>query len=173
MTRNKHMMKIHDPGLRAQAIVEFAIVLPILLVILVGILEVGRYIFIYSSVTNASRNASRYASAVGVTDDGLTKFNYCEGIKNVALQSSYLIPDSSLAVQITYDDGEGNPLADSECNVWNAAQVDTGVAVTTGDRVTVTVTADYVPIVNLIPIEGRTITASSSRTILGIVDIDD
>ena len=37
-------------GYRAQAIVEFAIALPILLVLLVGILEVGRMLFIYSSV---------------------------------------------------------------------------------------------------------------------------
>ena len=35
-------------GYRAQAIVEFAIALPILMALLVGILEVGRMLFIYS-----------------------------------------------------------------------------------------------------------------------------
>ena len=49
-------------GKRAQAIVEFAIVLPILLMLLVGIFEVGRLIFMYAAVTNASREAARYGS---------------------------------------------------------------------------------------------------------------
>src|SRR4030095_776329 len=44
---------------RAQAIVEFAIALPILMALLVGILEVGRMVFIYSAVNNASREAAR------------------------------------------------------------------------------------------------------------------
>jgi len=60
-------------GYHGQAIVEFAIALPILLALLVGILEVGRMLFIYAAVTNASREAVRYASAVGLDDSGSYK----------------------------------------------------------------------------------------------------
>lgn len=158
--------------MQAQAIVEFAIALPVLLILLVGIMEVGRLIFMYAMVTNASRDAVRYASAVGRADNGLTKFNYCEGIKDVALQSAFLVPESDLTIEIDYDHGS-TPSKFDDCNVWNSSQVDTGVTVESGDRVTVTVTADYEPVLALIPIPGRTITSISSRTILGILDLDN
>ena len=118
MAEKKYDMRQRKIGDQAQAIVEFAIVLPILLLIVVGIFEVGRYLFIYSAVTNASRNAVRYASAVGLNDDGYTKYNYCEGIKKTAQDAAFLI--SLTDVDIFYDDGSGNPLADNECDVWNA-----------------------------------------------------
>ena len=70
MIKQKGLMRTKSYARRAQAIVEFAIVLPILLVVLIGIFEVARYVFIYSAVTNASRNASRYASAVGYEETG-------------------------------------------------------------------------------------------------------
>jgi len=158
-------------GFRAQAIVEFAIALPIMLAIIIGIFEVGRLMFIYAAVTNASRNASRFASAVGYSDGGYTKYNYCWGIRDVAERSTYLVPIT--AIEIYYDDGLGNPLSDPECNVWNVSQVDTGVKVSSGDRVTVIVTAQYRPMLNLIPISQRTITSQNSRTILGVINLDN
>ena len=50
---------------RAQAMVEFAIALPILLMLLYGILEAGRLMFLYSTVVTASRQAVRFGSATG------------------------------------------------------------------------------------------------------------
>ena len=61
-------MKINKivPGkTRAQAMVEFAIALPVLLLLLFGILETGRFLFIYSSIVTASRQAARYGAATG------------------------------------------------------------------------------------------------------------
>ena len=74
-------------GTRAQAMVEFALVLMILMVVLVGILEVGRLLFIYAAVNNASREATRYASAIGLDDSGNAKYQYCDGIRNMAQRS--------------------------------------------------------------------------------------
>lgn len=172
MFEKKHPKGKRNPASKGQAIVEFAIVLPLLLIVLIGLLEVGRYIFIYSAATNASRNAVRYASAVGRDDDhGLTKYNYCEGIKKIALDSAYLVPDNSINVSIDYLDGTGAKIDD--CNVWNEYQVDTGYKYTNGDRVKVTVTIPYKPMVNLIPLEYRNIVSASTRTILGIIDLDN
>ena len=158
---------------KAQAIVEFAIVLPILLVVIIGMLEVGRYILIYSAATNASRNASRYASAVGAADGtaGLTKYNYCYGIKKTALDSAYMVPDSSISVSIDYINGADTKI--SECNLWNVGQVDPDYKYKTGDRVKVTVTIPYSPMVRFVRFDTRPIISSSSRTILGIIKIDD
>lgn len=159
---------------RAQAIIEFAIVLPILLLVLVGIFEVGRYLFIYSAVTNASRNAVRYASAVGLDNSGYHKYMYCDGIKDIATKSAYLVPASNLAVSITYDEGPGtSALVANGCDATGGDDLDVyNSDISTGDRVTVTVTAQYQPMLKLVPISGRTITSKSSRTILGIVDLE-
>ena len=50
---------------KAQALVEFAIVLPLLMLLLYGLLEAGRLLFLYSNVVTASRQAARYGSATG------------------------------------------------------------------------------------------------------------
>lgn len=174
MFEKKHPKEKNNSVLKGQAIVEFAIVLPILLMVLVGVLEVGRYLFIVSAATNASRNAVRYASAVGRDDAyGLTKFNYCFGIRKVARDSAYLVPTSDIAVSISYDDGAGNSIG--TCSNFTEGAVDTSLsnAIETGDRVTVTVNVQYRPMVNLVPIKPQLIKSETSRTILGVLDIKD
>jgi len=47
---------------KAQSMVEFALVLPILLLLLFGILEYGRLFFAWISIENAARIGARYAS---------------------------------------------------------------------------------------------------------------
>jgi hypothetical protein len=46
---------------RGQALVEFALILPILLILLLGILDFGRAVAAYNSVSNAARSAVRVA----------------------------------------------------------------------------------------------------------------
>jgi Flp pilus assembly protein TadG len=158
------------PRLRAepaQAIVEFAIVLPILMMLLVGIFEVARMIYTYAAVNNASREAARYGSAIGFDDTGTyLKYRYCDGIKNAATRSAYFTP---LTISITYDHGPGFPF--DTCDGSN----DTSVNVNTGtvpDRVQVSVTAHYKPLIKLIPLPERDITSISARTILGYLDVN-
>ncbi|HKY55926.1 MAG TPA: TadE family protein [Anaerolineales bacterium] len=151
-------------GYRAQAIVEFAIVLPILMALLVGILEVGRMVFIYAAVTNASREASRYGSAVGKEDVyGYEKYRYCEGIQNAAERSAFLI--SLSRIDIKYDTGSAVLICDA------ATGEDADISVDSGDRVIVTVEADYEPMVTLLPFPSRKFTSTSARTILGFFEL--
>src|SRR5215211_6172297 len=162
--------KVH--GARAQAMVEFALVLMVLLVVMVGILEVGRLMFIYASVNNASREAARYGSAIGLDtnpDTGVTaeKYKFCEMITNMAKRSAFFTP---LTVTIKYDTGPNTPSFHT-CNPASNG-VDTGVDVNYGtDRVYVEVIADYHPMLNLLPISDHTFTSHSARTILGYVDL--
>jgi len=46
---------------RGQALTEFALLLPFLLVFLFGIVDVGRMVYAYNSVSNAAREAGRTA----------------------------------------------------------------------------------------------------------------
>jgi len=161
-------------GLKAQAMVEFALVLPILLLVLYGVFEVGRLIFIYSAVTNASRNASRYASAYGFEDTGTYhKFAYCDGIENIATQSAYGVNPADLTITISYDSGPGTTsLGNCDFSGGDDPDIVAAQKDTDGMRVTVTVLADFQAVVSIVPIEDQTINSSSSRTILGIVDLD-
>lgn len=49
----------------AQALVEFALVAPIFLLLLFGIIEAGRFIFHYEMLSNATRDGARYAIVHG------------------------------------------------------------------------------------------------------------
>lgn len=46
---------------RAQALVEFALVLPLLLLLVFGIVDAGRLIYAYNTVANSARNSARVA----------------------------------------------------------------------------------------------------------------
>ena len=53
-----------------QTLVEFTLLLPIFLLLIIGFLDVGRAVFYYSSLSNATREGARYAIVTqGVTDD--------------------------------------------------------------------------------------------------------
>lgn len=45
-----------------QSLVELAIILPVLMVILLGIIDFGRVFYAYVTITNASREGARYGS---------------------------------------------------------------------------------------------------------------
>jgi Flp pilus assembly protein TadG len=46
---------------RGQALVEFALAIPIVLLLMLGILDLGRAVFAYNSVSNAARTGARVA----------------------------------------------------------------------------------------------------------------
>ena len=65
----KTSAKTRHKNFRAQAMVEFMLALPLLLVLIYGTIEVARLVFIFSSVANASRQAARYGSGAGEIND--------------------------------------------------------------------------------------------------------
>ncbi len=163
------------PGSQAQAMVEFAIVAPILFLMLLGIIEVGRMIFLYTAVTNASREAVRYGSAVGYGDGpggtrGEIKYKDCAAIREVARRASYFTNLQDSDIEIGYVKA---PNADSTNPVPYAFCTGTEFPgyIPNGDRVMVKVTAEYKPYTRLIPWGTRLIEATSYRTILGFIAI--
>lgn len=157
----------------AQAMVEFAIVLPILLLLLYGVLEVGRLLFMYSTIVTASRQASRYGATTGAGTGGAPRYQDCAGIREAANRVDYLSAFDHLGadVDIVYDSGDPDTSDDfDECDVMPSDNgVNPGSANTT--RIIVTVRGQFTPLVPLIPLPARTITAESARTILTSVTI--
>jgi len=67
---------------RGQALLEFALVLPIFAVALLGMIDIGRGIWANNAVANAAREAARYAAVHGgscedTTSPGCSSANYC------------------------------------------------------------------------------------------------
>lgn len=75
--RNKHTSQ------KGASLVEFALVLPLLLVILFGIIEFGAVLYNQAVITNASRDASRYAATFYTNPANATSTRpQCSDIKN-------------------------------------------------------------------------------------------
>ena len=55
-------------GERGQSLVEFALILPLFVVVLLGIFDVGRAIYAYNTINNAARQAARLAIVDQTTD---------------------------------------------------------------------------------------------------------
>jgi Flp pilus assembly protein TadG len=54
---------------RGQALVEFALVIPIFLLLVFGLLDVGRLVFINNAISQGAREGARYGSVQGRSAD--------------------------------------------------------------------------------------------------------
>ena len=59
---------------RGQALVEFALILPVLLLLIFGVVDAGRLIFTYNTVSNAARDGAR----VAIVNQSTTGTNTCD-----------------------------------------------------------------------------------------------
>lgn len=55
------MRKRHDSERRGQALVEFALILPIFILVVMGIFDLGRAVYGFNTVNNAAREGARLA----------------------------------------------------------------------------------------------------------------
>ncbi len=157
--------------------VEFALVFPVLLLVVVGLIEVGRLVFIYASVVTSSREAARYGSAAGLISSDTAYFRYqdCEGIIEKAENVTFLTDRSDLTVTIEYDSGPGTTVYDT-CVDVDGDGIDAAVDVAPGTdgipkRIVVTVSMPYEPLVPVVPqLTTFTIQTTSARTFLGVVE---
>lgn len=158
---------------RAQAMVEFMLVIPVLIALLYGIIEVSRLIFIFASVANASRSAARYGAGTGEFD-GMTYYQDCEGIRATANRSAILTEFDD--INITYDrgvtpDGEQIPVLDIDPSPdADTCPIDDNI-IRNGDRIIVQVSASYEPILPIINIEPVEVVSANARTFLVSVPI--
>jgi Flp pilus assembly protein TadG len=117
---------------KGSALVETALVLPILLLFLLGIMEYGRYFFVLQLATNAAREGCRYAvtHTNPVTLGGTTTGNATSDVTNTV--SNFLAGQqlSSQSVQVYQSDSQGNNIG-----AWTGA--------TPGEFVCVQITGNF------------------------------
>lgn len=151
---------VGQPKARAQGMLEFALVLPILMLLVLGIIEFGRMLFVYASVTSASREGARYGSAVGEVG-GTSRYADCAGIRDAARRVGFFAGLQDSDIQIAYDDGTN--LVSANCPP--------AVAIDLADRISVTVSITYTTMVPLLPIPDFPIVSTTGRTIIKDVGI--
>ena len=158
---------IIPPQSKGQSLVEFALVLPILLLLLLGIIEAGRLFFIYNAVTTASREAARYGSTVGETIPGVPNYVHCDGIRNTAVRAGNIAGLDPTNVLIEYDGGFDdagfNPSAPTSTPYGNCPVAEQNVQL--GDRIVVEVSANYQPLIPLINWPGFPVRSITARSI--------
>jgi Flp pilus assembly protein TadG len=145
-----------------QAFVEFALTLTLFLLLVLGILEVGRLLFYYSAITTAAREGARYGSAAGGLGGSQNYYEDCAGIIGAATRVGQFAGVRAWDVQIQYDDGNNN--LKGTCGAPSSDIV-------LGDRIIVTVNGDYEPFAGLVPIPPFTISSVERRTIVKDVEV--
>ena len=62
LSRTMPTLTLRRDRSRGQSLVEFALVIPIFLLLMVSLFDLGRAVFAYNSVTNAAREGARFAA---------------------------------------------------------------------------------------------------------------
>jgi Flp pilus assembly protein TadG len=151
---------------KGQGLVEFAIVLPIFLILMLGIIEFGYFFFIYSTANQAAREAARYGAGAGeVGTTGYLYYQDCAGMREVATRIGRYAAITDDDVEIWYDTGP-DTAETGRCD--GTTYSDT---VSLGERVVVKVTVNYHSIISLLNIPNVEIRATSARTIVSRVQI--
>ncbi len=163
----RHTRYRRGPSLSGQGLVEFALILPLLLLMMVGVIEFGRMLAIYNGVSNSAREAARWGSVVGVAPSGKHYYEDCAGMAAAANRTATLINLDS--VEITYEKPAPNPDLNSPQFTSIGACIN-NVATTTepmqnGYRVSITTKASFAPILPFVPIAARTFTFVAARTV--------
>ncbi len=154
--------------------VEFALALPIFLLIVYGLLETGRLIFMYATVATASRDAVRYASAGGwnnVTSQ-IPHYEDCAGIRAAARNVGFLLNLQDDQIRIYFDRPSATPVVPMT-EYCQPGYTTSTLTLNTGDRVFVEVSTQYALAVPLVPFTARTISSGpTARTYMGIIDLN-
>jgi Flp pilus assembly protein TadG len=144
---------------RGATAVEAAMVLPIFLIFLFGIMEYGRYVMMRQVLTNAAREGARYTQihTQPVTVAGVTAGNATSDVTNVVNRALAGQSLSGQSVQIYASDAQGNNLG-----TWTNAQA--------GQSVCVQITGNYRAILpqllfmpTNIPVTARAVMRSESN----------
>lgn len=140
--------------------VEFALLIPVLLALIMGTIEFSRLFAIQTLVDAASREAARYGAGGGDKGFGTqNQYQDCTGIEAAAKRVAGALIELS-SVTISYDNGPGT----SQISPPGCPPPSDQIGLAT--RVVVGVTANYEPVVPLVPLPSRTIISETARSLL-------
>lgn len=130
---------------RGQSLIEFALLLPLLMMIMAAAIDLARVFDTYVSITNASREGARYGASFPDDADGIR-----DQVRRELTDSGIPEPDNITPTCSAYADGSS-----MSCS-----------SVSSGDRITVTVSTSFRFITGLILGLGSvTLTAATTMAV--------
>lgn len=152
-----------------QAMAEFALTIPVFLLLIFGVIELSRFFLTYSSVFTASREATRFGSSVG----DINNQNYldCGAIAERAVFSGSFGGVQLNDITIAYESTPGTIVA--TCPDVNFGSTPIKVGCTSGDceyepelghRILVDIVTDFDSLLGIVP--DLPIKATNGRTIM-------
>ncbi|MEN4043140.1 MAG: pilus assembly protein [Anaerolineaceae bacterium] len=158
---------------RAQGMVEFALALPVILLVIFGIIEFSRLFLTFSAVYTASREAVRYAVATGLNTN-LTPprphYQDCNGIRAAGLNLGRFGGVGPADFDIRYDRGL-KEIPEEFTSLQQCSGAVSNVNLVLGDRVLVKVETYFQPIVPFANVPRIPISSTTARTILSGVNV--
>lgn len=136
-------------------LVEFAIIAPLLLILVFGVIETGRAIFAYTTVWSAARDGARAATTS-------ESFASCDNIEAAALVRVFTVQLESADITIEYTDPDGTLLADCQGGTPPSPAV-----IPSGSLVSVNVEGTFDSVVPILSnfLDGLTLDSSQQRVI--------
>ncbi len=129
-----------------QGLIEFALVLPVLLLLILGIIDFGRIIAIYNESSNATREALRYAMVnPPVGDSAAAVEQRCNNIVDAAKRSLLLTNPNDVAVTVSIDNG-ADPSQPGGQIMGTCPTIAPGLEIMPGWRVRVALSTDVTPL---------------------------
>jgi len=116
--------------LKAQSLVEFALILPIALFLLFGFFDIGRAVLNFASLTTAVREATRYAIVHKEAINAAALAAGYPALKQKVYDYAFSIPPSDIAVTVSFT---------KQLDQW-------GNETETRDKITITATYPFVPV---------------------------
>jgi hypothetical protein len=160
MTRRHWRTHRHPVG---QAMVEFALVAPLFFLLLFGIIEAGRFIFYYETLSHATREGARYAIVNGANTLGCPSgppapsSSGCDttgtNVVTRVRQSAFGVPSTGITVDRCW--------WYVACDFGSHGDGDNA----RGASVTVSASYTYSTLIPLVPLPPITVTAESSLVI--------
>jgi Flp pilus assembly protein TadG len=99
---------------RGNSLVEFALISFMFVIVLAGVVEMGRMVLVYTTIANAAREGARYAIVHGadqtVSPSGPGNPCNCPDVTTVVknFASAGLIDTSALTITVAYPNGDNN-----------------------------------------------------------------
>jgi len=104
----RRLNKCENRRRRGQGMLEFALALPVFLMLVLGVIEFGRLLAVVSSVTTAAREGARYGSAAGLNDGSpmVPYYNDCQGMRDAAKRVGFFAGIQDANIHIGYYDAD-------------------------------------------------------------------
>lgn len=149
---------LHETG---QALVEFALTAPVLVLLLAGVIDFGIILFTYAQSAGAHRDALRFAELLGYAN-GYVPYLDCAGMQDAATNTAF---GSGHNVTIEYIKADGS--GTFECGVDNPDDIDE--ALVNGDIMQITLRVDVDPI--FLPFDDLELQFKGQRSIVKFIPI--